>query len=217
MVGIGFANNTAEDFKQYPKNQITMKNKIIKLAGIAVASVALAQTVQANPITGVIGFTGTYAQVGGDNGTLNTATSFTLSDVSIVQSQTLGSFANGSLVNFISSVSLTPATSLLPNVQLWQVLAGGTTYTFTVNTESLVNDAATSVSFTGTGTISDNNNDTTGGTYTLGFTDAVGGGDVSFTFTGNSGTSTVPDGGTTVLLLGAALSGLALVKRKMTA
>src|ERR1017187_6244877 len=52
-----------------------MKNKWIKLAGAAVAALALTASVQATPIVGSIGYNGAYSQ-NGTGGQLDTASAF---------------------------------------------------------------------------------------------------------------------------------------------
>jgi hypothetical protein len=73
--------------------------------------------------------------------------------------------------------------------------------------------SAVQLELTGTGMFSiigGNPNDNTLGTWQLGFGESG----ASFTFQSTAATG-VPDGGMTVMLLGAALSGLALIRRKL--
>jgi hypothetical protein len=48
-------------------------------------------------------------------------------------------------------------------------------------------------------------------------TDAISGGPINFTFDSGNNAIGVPDGGTAAMLLGAGLSGLALLNRKLVA
>ena len=188
-----------------------MKNKFVKLAVAVAAFAVTTASLQATPIVGSVGFTGTYTQNGGTLGDLTTATSFSINNVLILSAT--GQFAGATTPTFASPISVNPANSLIPNVQLWSVVVGSTTYKFLVSTETESLDTATQLNLTGSGVMTDGNAaDNTAGTWQLGF--GVSG--ASFTWQATTANS-VPDGGTTVLLLGAALSGLALVKRKLAA
>jgi hypothetical protein len=187
-----------------------MKNKWIKIAGAVVAAVAVAANVQATPIAGSIGFTGTYTA----NGTfddLTTATSMTITSVAIA-SET-GVFATATTPTFKSPIAVNPANNLIPSVQLWTVLVGGVTYSMVVNTEVETLDTSSQLNLAGTGTLEDGTAaDNTAGTWQLGF----GANGNSFTWQSTSGNN-VPDGGTTAMLLGGTLMGLGLIKRKLMA
>ena len=213
-------------YKQTLNNKQIMKNKMIKLAVVAAASVALAQTVQAGSINGTIGFTGTYNQVGGTQGNLPTATEFTINESSVAVQDPTGIFASGpsSSPTFASPIDVgsTPAANNLVGENLWTVVIGGVTYNLLVGTEAQgasVVSPTTVYQFGGTGTIGDGNSaDDTAGTWNLSFNVTTAGDNASFTWNSTSGsTATVPDGGTTAMLLGAGLSGLALLKRKLVA
>jgi hypothetical protein len=187
-----------------------MKTKWIKLAGAVAAALAMTASVQATPISGSIGFTGTYTQNGGTIGDLTTATSFTINTVSIAT--TTGVFVGAGSPTFASPISVNPANNLIPNVQLWSVIVGGVTYTLVVTTETETFDTASQLNLAGTGTISDGNPaDTVTGAWQLGF------GRTGDAFTWQSTSAGVPDGGATVMLLGLALSGAALLKKKLAA
>ncbi len=180
------------------------------MAGAVAAVVAVTMSVQAVPINGSIGFTGTYTQNGGTYGNLTTATSFSVNTVSVAT--TTGVFVGAGSPTFASPIAVNPANNLLPNVQLWSVLVGSTTYRLFVSTESESLDSATQVNLIGTGTITDGNSaDDTFGVWQLGF------GVAGSAFTWQSTSASVPDGGATVMLLGIALSGVALLKKKLTA
>ena len=186
-----------------------MKNKMIKLAVVAAASVALAQTVQATPIDGSIGFTGSYTQNGGNQGDLTTATSF--ATTILTATATFGTVTSSTFFTPID-VNDTPDNNLLGQ-QLWTAVIGGVTYSLVVNSESQTFTSTSQLDLAGTGTFGDETlGDATAGTWQLQF--GVTGN--SFTWNSTSGTN-VPDGGTTAMLLGAGLSGLALLKRKLVA
>src|ERR1700733_13839913 len=110
-----------------------MKTKWITLVGAVAAMLAVASA-QATPITGSIGFLGTFSQ----NGTpdfLTTATSLTILSVFVAPGQESGSFVGAVTPTFASPIAVNPANNLIPGVQLWSVVVGTTTYTFYVNTE----------------------------------------------------------------------------------
>ena len=199
-----------------------MKNKWIKFAGAAVAALALTASVQATPINGSIGFTGTYVQNGTTHGNLLTATS-----MSIVQPPTVsvitGTFftaAGGLIANVTFPTFYTPinvnfptlSSANLVNNNLWSVIIAGVTYSMVVSTESQTFASATQLNLAGTGLMEDGTAaDNTTGQWQLGF--GVSGESFTWQATSNS----VPDGGATVMLLGIALSGLGLLKKKLTA
>ncbi len=191
-----------------------MKNKWIKLAGAALAVLAVTASVQATPISGSIGFTGTYVQNGGTHGNLATATSMSINLPPLVLSAT-GIFASGPISSptFATPIGVNGNAPSLVGAQLWSVVIGGVTYSLVVSTEVQTLTSATQLNLTGTGVLGDGNSaDNTTGTWQLGF--GVSG--QSFTWQGTSA-SGVPDGGATVMLLGIALSGLGLLKKKFTA
>lgn len=197
-----------------------MKNKWMKIAGAAVAAIAMTASVKASPITGSISITGNYNALSGANGTGSVVSDLTTAHSMVVTGNfnvfnTAGNFvgANASTVTFASPINVNPANNLIPNVQLWSVVAGGVTYTFTVNTESQTAPTSGSISLSGTGTFADGiPGDSVGGTFQLGF----GADGTVFSFQNNNSVG-VPDGGTTAMLLGSAMIGLGLLKKKLFA
>ena len=96
------------------------------------------------------------------------------------------------------------------------VLVGTDTFTFTPSTESDLAATSNSTGITGLGTITDiTSGDSVAGAYTFTFNKATIGGTTKFSFSVTDVAASVPDGGTTVMLLGAALSGIALIRRKL--
>ncbi len=184
-----------------------MKN-FVKYMACAAVALGLAAAVHATPIKGSIGFTGTYTQVGGTAGNLASATSMTI-DTFGVTSATLDLAGAGAPMTFVSSVGVNGNPPTIG--QLWSVTVGPTLYTFAVTSEAQTFTSGIQLNLAGNGTISDGiPADDTAGTWQLGF--GVTG--ASFTWQSTSGAN-IPDGGTTVMLLGAALSGLALIRRKL--
>jgi hypothetical protein len=120
---------------------------------------------------------------------------------------TILSFPGGVWVNG----GIVPGAVGTTGAQLFSVTAGSTVYTFTVTSESQDLTSPSQINLKGSGTFSDGTaGDDAAGTWQLGF-GATG---AAFSFQSTAGTN-VPDGGMTVMLLGAALSGLALIRRKL--
>jgi hypothetical protein len=188
-----------------------MKNTFKLLVATAMA-VGLAATVQAVPISGSIGFTGAFSQTGGTIGDLATATSFSITSASI--NSALGDLAGATLNSFASPIGVNGNPPVIG--QLWSVDVGGTTYTFNVTSETQTLTSTTQINLAGNGTMSNGINDDTAGTWQLGFGVSGQGAIASFTWQSTSATN-VPDGGMTVMLLGAALSGLGLIRKKFLA
>lgn len=188
-----------------------MKN-MFKFAGVAAVILALAQSLQAVPVTGNIGFTG---RVTFDTSSAGTATEV-VSWVNPTVNGTSGSFttvADGTSVNF-SSPWFFLTTSAINS--FWSV--GG--FTFQLLSSSITAHGGTNpngfVVVNGTGIVSGNNYTPT--TLSWSFTSqdpAVTTGPSTYTFSASS--NSVPDGGTTVALLGVALSGVGLLRKKLAA
>ena len=179
------------------------------VAGAVAALVGCGSVVQAIPITGSIGFTGSYTQIGGTHGNLTTATSMTINDIAV--GTTSGSFVGAIDPTFASPISVNPAVGL---GRLWTVLVGSTTYTFDSTSESENLDTPSGLHLVGTGTMADGTAaDTTTGTWQLGF--GVTGDSFQWQSTAGANATNVPDGGSTAMLLGAGCCGIGLFKRKL--
>lgn len=185
-----------------------MKNNWIVLAA-AVVGMATA-SLQAVPITGSIGFTGTYTQNGGTAGNLSTAVSMTINTFAI--GVATDDLAGAIPVSFASPIGVNGNPPSLVGGQLWSVNVGGTIYTFDVTTLTQTFTSATQINLEGSGIMKNGVDEDTAGTWQLGF----GKTGAAFTWQSTSATN-IPDGGTTVMLLGAALSGLGLIRRKLVA
>jgi hypothetical protein len=188
-----------------------MKNKLMITAGAVAALVGFGPVAQATPIAGSIGFTGTFIQNGGTLGNLKTATSMNINSASI--GTATGDFTGAALINFASPITVNPAVGL---TTLWNILAGGVTYTFTATSEAQDLTTATALHLTGTGLITDGNAaDATTGNWQLGF--GKSGDSFQWQSTGATDAAEVPDGGSTVALLGAGICGLCLFAKKTAA
>ena len=184
---------------------------------LAVAGFAL--SAQAIPIAGVISFSGTSTI---DSTSFVTATKFiSFQDVFVgAESALSGDYAgtSGAAVT-MTPFTWSPSTASTPINPLWSFVSGGTTYSFDLSVLHQDYASATGLLLSGFGTAhiagpGTDKTDTDGHWNFSAQTLNV----ATFTF---SSTTTVPppsvpDGGTTVLLLGVSLCGLAIIKRKRT-
>jgi VPDSG-CTERM motif len=198
-----------------------MKTKLSLMTAAVALLVGMSQTLQAVPITGSIDMGGTATLNSVSLGSASAATSLSGVTVGGIPS---GSFAGtgGTAVtwnpfSWPSGVAVNP---------LWTFTssASGTSrvYSFILNSVSVVSQSASFLNLqgngilgiTGTGPAYDN----TAGFWSFTISNAGGGDHANFAFTfANNQTAAVPDGGMTVVLLGAALSGLCLFRKKMMA
>jgi hypothetical protein len=94
---------------------------------------------------------------------------------------------------------------------LWKV--GG--FTFNLGSSTIVTQNALELTITGIGSISGNGFDTTTGTWDFSVKTLNGKGDKKMFFHFNAETTAVPDGGSAVALLGIALTGIEVLRRKL--
>jgi len=190
-----------------------MKN-IIQLTSVMAVSLAMSQALLATPINGTIGFTGgvTY-----DTSSAATATEVTswITPIVKLDSGSFATIATGSAATFTSSVwSFNTST---PMNNFWSV--GG--FTFRLLSSSVSSQGGTPgqsgyIFAYGTGIVSGNGYDNTFLSWSFTSQDPKAGiNPDSWTFSASA--APVPDGGTTVVLLGMALSCAALLKRQLTA
>jgi hypothetical protein len=193
-----------------------MKN-IMKIAGVVAVAAALTQSIQAVSVTGNIGFTGGVTYDTASAGTATEVTSWINPFVTLRSGAFLSvpvgtaatfaapwTFANAGLNPFWSAGGYT--FQLLSSFVFQQ---GGTIFSGPLANGFVVVD--------GTGIVSGNGYDPT--VMSWSFTSQDPKASVNpdtWTFSA-SAASLVPDGGSTVMLLGIALSGLALLRKKMTA
>jgi hypothetical protein len=168
------------------------------------AACLLSLTASATSITGGVSLGG---QVTSDTGNVNTGNTFTFGSVFIANVS--GSYASVPTVpNPLSPpVVQNPLTiGTLPINNLWKFTYLGNTYDFNLTSITLVDRSIPSaITVTGFGNLQITGMEDTVGAYT--FTANNQGGTFSF----SSSNGAVPDGGTTITLLGAAISGLACV------
>ena len=198
-----------------------MKN-IIKIASVAAVALAMTQTLQAVPITGSVTFDGTV-QLGNAGNPVSSVASAT---------EVLNWYGNNGAGNpyvasssgSLAAASFQPVTFATPwtfgtQSSLWSYLASnGDTFTFSlthINSDT-VSGSPAALTITGSGTITATGPvafDATGGTWAFSTQDPESGGVFSF----SAASGSVPDGGATAMMLGLALSGIALLKKKLTA
>ena len=196
-----------------------MKNNIMIIVGAA-AIMALAQTSQATSITGAIGFAGNANLNTGSTSSATTVVSWSGSTTAnpVVQSDSgsiAGVIAPNTQIVFSAPLNFTSSSVITP---FWNVL-GTPSINFQLLSSTYVRGVLGGnpyVAISGTGLLSAPNFDPTTWNFSVTFQDPSTVPDAQ-TFTFSASQQSVPDGGTTVMLLGAALSGMALIKRKFMA
>ncbi len=183
--------------------------KIQKLAlallatGLVTAGLGSHQA-QAAQINGAITFSGGAKY---DTNSLATATTVQkFSNVTVQSGDGDFSGLDGSSVNMATPYVFVPSTA---TPALWSV--GG--FTFDLTSSTVVLQSSSFLLITGTGTISGNGFDPTVGTWS--FTSQSPSARGVFSFSSGTDAQGVPDGGTTVSLLGIGLAGVALLRRKL--
>ena len=190
-----------------------MKSNIIKYLAATAAAIGMVASVQATAITGTIRMNGDVVLDQQDLATATAATGF--SGVTVSGSPT-GSFTGtgGAAVTW-APFAWNPTT--LPVGALWTFMSGGNTYSFDLTSISGYSQDSTVLVVTGAGTVSISGGayDPTPANWSFTVTDTSGGTGGSFTFGFADSNTAVPDGGATAMLMGAALTGLALIRRKL--
>src|ERR1039457_3165365 len=196
--------------------------KTMKFAGVAALALALTQSLQAIPVTGNIGFTG-GAVLSGPITPVSAANATGVATwISPVVTLTSGSFTV--IPNTTAVAIAAPWLFASGASPFWTVSFGGETFVFNLLTSGITAHGGTPgvsgfVVVNGTGTVTGSGNHAYSATaMSWSFTSqdpVIRGNPDGWTF--SASTSTVPDGASTALLLGAALSGLTLLKRKFMA
>ena len=170
------------------------------------AALALIQTVHAVPITGNIGFSGTANL---DSGSVQTATEVASWGANVVGS-TSGSFTTVTLGSLVTLTSPWSFTSGSIN-SFWSV--GG--FTFNLISSSIHSQDGSFLNVLMNGTVTGNGFTATPYSGAFSVQNPPSDGVVQYTESLSfNPPGSVPDGGATVMLLGTALCGLALVKHK---
>jgi hypothetical protein len=204
-----------------------MKTKLMKIVGAALLTVALTQTVQAIPITGAVTFGGTI--------TLANAANVPVSDVALAAKVSgwfgLGGVGSPFVASSGGSLAATPGAAVVfatpwafgTQAALWSYVAlNGDTYTFSltsITSGPSVSGSPSTLTVTGLGSISVTAGPslgftTTPATWAFSTQNPQAGGVFSFSAASDT---TLPDGASTAMLLGFALSGVALLKKKFIA
>ncbi|MGC9942565.1 MAG: hypothetical protein ABSE48_12070 [Verrucomicrobiota bacterium] len=192
-----------------------MKNIFKALSGFTagVATIAvLCQQAQAGPISGTINMSGDV--------TFNTTSLATATDVESLAAVSVSSGTQSFIGTGGAPVTFNPfsfSSTGTENVSpLWSFTVAGTAYSFDLADINTIDASATFLEIIGSGIVNvGTSSQTANWTFTV--TDSSGGNSGQFTFGfANSNTAIgVPDGGTTVILLGATLSGICLLRKKL--
>jgi len=181
----------------------------IKVAAAVTVVVCLTGIAQATPITGNIGFSGAVQL---NSATANSATAAT-AWFNTVAATTSGSFVG--IVNNGDAVAMTGATPWSFNsgalANFWSVDG----FTFNLTSSSIFSQVGGFLNVVLAGTVTGNGFTTTAFNGTFQVADPAS--SLPQTFTSRLSFNSVPDGGTTVMLLGGVLMGLGLLKRKLLA
>ncbi|HOC57334.1 MAG TPA: VPDSG-CTERM sorting domain-containing protein [Verrucomicrobiota bacterium] len=189
-----------------------MKSNITKYLAVAAAVFGLAISAHAVKITGEINMAGSATL---DSTWLGSATGVTGFGPVVVGVGPTGDFVGttGASVSW-SAFSWTPPST--PVIPLWTFTSGPLTYSFDLLSLSIQQQNNSFLNLVGTGTLKLTGFEDTTGNWSFTIPNAGGAQHANFEFTfANSQNAVVPDGGMTAMLLGAALSGLALLRRKL--
>jgi len=186
----------------------TLSAKFLTLAAAVVVSCGLfSQQAAAAPIQGDIDFVGTA--------TYNTN--------SLATATRVNSWSNTRVLstsgNFSSIPDFNVATFTAPYVfnfvgpqNLWTTTFGGQTFSFQLLTSMVVSQNARFLQVSGTGIVSGTGFDNTAGLWSFSSSKSDGGTAATFSFQAN--TTAVPEGGSALALLGIALVGVEVLRRK---
>jgi hypothetical protein len=198
-----------------------MKNRLIKTVGAITVAMALVQTIQAVPITGNIGFVGNVNLNTGTAATATIANSYS-STIVLSASGYIATLApNFTPLTFVAPWTFYPGSSVAITPFWTSTLANGlsfslSSWTATRGTTSGANPEPY-VAISGVGIMSDTIGDISSlYNFTVTFADPASV-PASDTFTFQASQAPVPDGGSTVMLLGAALSAVGLLRKKLVA
>ncbi len=184
-----------------------IRKLVLTLLATSLATVGLtSHQAQASQINGAITFAGGAIF---DTNSLATATRVnSFEDVTVMSRDgDFAAFANvGDAVSTTTPYVFVPST---PTPALWSV--GG--FTFDLANSVVVLQTSGFLAITGSGTISGNGFDATPGTWS--FTSQSPSASGVFSFSAGSNAQGVPEGGSTVALLGLGLAGVAMLRRKV--
>jgi hypothetical protein len=196
------------------KHKMKLSKTILAVLGTGLLSCALfSQQAQAVEVNGNINFAGSVMY---DTQSLATATQVT-TWFDVFHNAGFSNVTGGATGDFASIPAGTQATMAQPWIfnpstptpALWSV-AG---FTFDLSSCTIVNQTAKDLTIEGTGIVSGNGFDAT--TMTWMFTSQNAGGQNMQEFSFSANSNAVPDGGSAVALLGIALAGIEVLRRKL--
>lgn len=190
-----------------------MKNKLVMLLA-AGALVVGAQQLGAVPITGTVDMSGTVFLDNTALGDADGATAF--SNVTVGGIPT-GSFT-GTAGQSVAWSGFDWNPSNTPILPLWTFTAGTLTYSFDLNSVSVVSQDNFFLNLVGQGELSitgvGSPYEDTAGNWSFTISNPSGGAHANFAFTFANSQTAVPDGGATALLLGLGFLGLGAIARR---
>jgi hypothetical protein len=213
-----------EQLAERKKVKINIKRKNMKistmLAVAAVASGLLVQQARANGITGFVSMGGNIVLNANGLASATAATSFSSVNVSGGTGSYLAAAPYGQVATWTTPLSFVAGPQVIN--PLWTfTTAGGETFTFLLASTSsyVVNGGATSATLTGSGTLTGTgtiNYSPTAGSFSLTINDVTGGSSGQASFGFGASNAALPDGGLTIAMLGGALVGLQMLRRKLS-
>lgn len=187
-------------------------------AAVTLASGLVAgQQAFANTIDGTIDFNGTAYL----NGSLSTATAInSFAGVTVATGTQTGSYTGTDGVS-VTMNGFTFSPSLSPNpVEIYSFTSGGSTYSFSLSAPVSVATVSiggfTFLNLGGSGVASLSGYEDTAGTWSLSISATTGAATLAFSSTSTASGTGVPDGGSSALMLGGALVGIAAVRRSIS-
>ncbi|MDB6169012.1 MAG: 2-deoxy-D-gluconate-3-dehydrogenase [Verrucomicrobia bacterium] len=183
-----------------------MNKSLLKLAGVLLLALSVSSIAKADPINGDISFTGQF--------TLNSPIASATQVTSFANTQvgtTSGDFASialGTAATFASSWTFNAGG---PQASLWAVSG----FNFDLASSTIIVQGLVGTTYwliiEGTGTVSGNGFDATSGAWSFTSSKKDNTSTTGFSF---QATSSVPDGGTTALLVGLGLVGMSVIARR---
>ena len=185
----------------------------IKLTIITAAlALFVGTSLQATPISGSIDMSGTVFLNNVNLGSATGASSFQNVTVGGIPTGTYAGTAGATVAwsgfTWPSAVAVNP---------LWTFTALGKTFTFILNNVSVINQSSQFLNLSGNGILKATGSDNTAGSWSFTISNPTGSDHQNFAFTFANSQTAVPDGYMTVMLLGAALTVLCLVRKQVTA
>jgi hypothetical protein len=179
------------------------KSFLLSTALALTASLFLSSTTtNAVEITGGISFAGGYTP---DNNDLTAATKVTFGPTVVMDSNGDFTLPMFTLVTMANYLEWDPSFTVSPANPLWSV--GG--FTFDLTSLAVTAESANSITLNGLGVVKHANFDDTDGNWVATFNTSGN------TFSWSASSSSVPDGGTSVALLGIAVVGTGLLRRRL--